>query len=227
MKKNATLIIRDLRMIYTCVKHEIKTKESIVIYQDRIIAITKEIQPYIDKDTKIIDGSSCFAIPSFIDAGTQFIFDGCFDHERAIHAHMRECVNDGTTTFSGNRNFSFYNYSVIETEQKGEILDLDMALEEKRWKRRSSISGRGNNNQLLCAKICFKKFKIEPEKMLDLLVINPARQLNLNAGIKTNYKANLLIVGAKDLEAFFLDLMHTQIRYVIKDGIVVFPRLLR
>lgn len=121
MKPTATLLLINITKLYPMAKSydEEITNAFIAIYHDKIIAMgTGDYQKYIDKDTRIINGNHCIAIPGIIDVRfeikpplTPYLYEHHLDQDtyyalhpaallRDMQALLYSMLQKGITTFA-------------------------------------------------------------------------------------------------------------------------------
>ena len=139
MKKYATLLIKNLRHIYTMEEKEGKpyvlSKGYIAIHHDEILAIGRGgYQSFVDKDTRIVDACNHIAIPAFIEPDARFVMQKG-SHVLELHAFLMRYMRHGTLTIQMREAipqpfYKDYHFHVLKPQKKDFQLPVFYAIEQ-------------------------------------------------------------------------------------------------
>lgn len=239
--KKATLLIRDIEKIYTMQmkqkKDIIYSHASIVFHHDEIIYVgNDDVSCFMDKDTRVVDGTGQIAFPGFIECDKSFVFQ-CFDEERRIRENLYLASQKGVLTYGCQNCPSFlqdiYWEIALMREKSFPVCRVkELLASNKKWKRKyfcissSSASIKGED-LLLMAKILYMHSQIDEITLLKSITLYPSRRLlNKKIGIlKKGMQADVLLIHACDIKEVFSTIEETKFSHVIKKGVHIFPKI--
>ena len=233
MKKHATLLIKNLRHIYTMEEKEgnpyVLSKGYIAIHHDEILAIGRGgYQSFVDKDTRIVDACNHIAIPAFIEPDARFVMQKG-SHVLELHAFLMRYMRHGTLTIQMREAipqpfYKDYHFHVLKPEQMHQDkLQLPTFPCLSCADEKVSLQ-----NQMLAAQMLAMKEELEAYELLKMLTLYPAKALKLDhlGMLKKGMCANILVLSAKNIHAFFYSLDQDQIAQIIHKGVRIYPSLL-
>lgn len=246
MKKYATLLIKNLRHIYTMEEKDGKpivlSKGYIAIHHDEILAIgRKGYQSFVDKDTRIVDACNHIAIPAFIEPDARFVMQKG-SHVLELHEFLMRYMRHGTLTIQMREAipqpfYRDYHFHVLKPLKKDVQLPVFYAIEQMHQGKldlpASPCLSCGDEkislqNQMLAAQMLAMKEEPDAYELLKMLTLYPAKALKLEhlGMLKKGMCANILVLSAKNIHAFFYSLDQDQIAQIIHKGVRIYPSLL-
>lgn len=246
MKKYATLLIKNLRHVYTMEEKEGKpyvlSKGYIAIHHDEILAIGRGgYQSFVDKDTRIVDACNHIAIPAFIEPDARFVMQKG-SHVLELHAFLMRYMRHGTLTIQMREAipqpfYKDYHFHVLKPQKKDFQLPVFYAIEQMHQDKLQlptfpclscADEKVSLQNQMLAAQMLAMKEELEAYELLKMLTLYPAKALKLDhlGMLKKGMCANILVLSAKNIHAFFYSLDQDQIAQIIHKGVRIYPSLL-
>lgn len=240
VKKKATLVIKNIKAIYT--NTEVITYGYIAICHELIIGIgCDNYVSYIDKDTRILDASNHIVVPSFIEPHAIF---PCFQEDvlRKETECLMEYIRNGTLSMhtthpihvQHHANFHYELFLKQKENKRYPILYGDEVVKgnKKLDKTPFCISSANRHyhvyNQLTYAQILYMKEGIPPQTLLKAMTFYAAKHLHLEhlGSIQIGKQADLLVLSCPDLKHFFSGFGNSDISQIIKKGVRIYPFLL-
>ena len=212
----------------------------IAIHHDEILDVgVHAYAQYVDKDTRIIDGSNHIAVPSFIEVSPN-IPKHCRQGARELYEIFMRYMQNGTLTMYYDKSIQKnllqdYHYEIVQnvTCQKMPILyALKQIKQSTSFDETVCISCADDaislQNQMMAAQLLAMKEDIDAYHLLKALTTSPATYLNLQryAKLKEGYIANILLLSTSDIHSFFYSLDQNRIAHIIHKGVRIFPNLL-
>ena len=241
MKKKATLLITNLEKIYTM--QTIKQKD--VIYSHAYLAMHHDVileigegsyTHLLDKDTRILEGRSHFAIPAFIE--TDAVYPACdeWNKTRKLQEYRMQYMQHGVLTMAMDSHAqSFLEMDIVPKQALTYPILYGNAIikaSTKYTKKRFCISTRDNHfitqDPLLLAQLLHIKQGMDALLLLKALTCYPAKALQLpHVGVlKKGKQADILICHGNSLSHLFQGLYENHITQIVKKGVRIYPNLL-
>lgn len=246
MKKYATLLIKNLRHIYTMEEKDGKpyvlSKGYIAIHHDEILAIGRGgYQSFVDKDTRIVDACNHIAVPAFIEPDAHFVMQKG-SHVLELNAFLMRYMRHGTLTIHMQEVipkpfYKDYHFHVLKPRKKDFQLPVFYAIEQMHQDKLQlpafpclscADEKVSLQNQMLAAQMLAMKEELDAYELLKMLTLYPAKALKLEhlGMLKKGMCANILVLSAKNIHAFFYSLDQDQIAQIIHKGVRIYPSLL-
>lgn len=243
MEKKATLLIKNLRGIYTMDEMQpyVKNHAFIAVHHDEILDFgIHAFAHHVDKDTRILDCANHIAIPAFIEVDAWIPSN--MNSMREYDEFFMRYMYNGTLSVQLSQKIPDvlrhnYHYTILQQKHSCKEEEILYAIAQMKREVPSKnppfcISCKDQTislqNQMLAAQMLAMKEQIDAYELLKALTCNPANYLGLErlGYIKKGGLANILILSAKDLHTFFYSLDQNQIAQIIHKGVRIYPNLL-
>lgn len=140
--KKATLLIRRLEKIYTMRSGSTSIIEhgDLAIFHDELLYVGPSCPSnLLDKDTRVIDGSTHIAVPGFIECGTIAQKPRCADEARSLREYLYANARQGTLTYAlpWQQHDLFYTIDILPSKNLYPLCDLPTLLQQHaRWRKK-------------------------------------------------------------------------------------------
>lgn len=245
VNKKATLLIRNLHLIYTMTeknnKPHVLHDGFIAVHHDEILELgTHNFTHLIDKDTRILDGTNHIAVPAFIEADAAMLSP--YSDIREMDAYFMRYMKNGTLNIHMNQPVhkalhQNYHYEILCDAAVSDDVRILHALHQMKQHtcmppQPFCISCADDKvslqNQMLAAQMLAMKENVDSFELLMALTRYPAMRLDLKdrGMLKAGMKADILVLCAENIHAFFYSLDQDQITQIIHKGVRIYPNLL-
>lgn len=238
---HATLLIKNISWLYTCNKDaDVLQNAYIALYHDKIIAIGQgSYKDLLDPCTRIIDAKGEIVVPGFIECDLQesckqLSGDKLRDENNIIYAMYKNGI---LTVLNKKRKETSLTQDLLINNVEADISILSYTDElHNIGDGEFCLScGFGRNEKIRASSLqpiaydLMRLFHIEPTRILCAMTSYPAKAFGLEdrGSIEVGKLGDLLIIRSADIESYFRSIGHTCIHRIVKNGIPVFPNIIR
>ncbi|MDO4465759.1 MAG: amidohydrolase family protein [Bacillota bacterium] len=238
---HATLLIKNISWLYTCNKdEEVLQNAYIALYHDKIIKIGQDsYKDLLDPCTRIIDAKGEIVVPGFIDCdfrGSCKELSG--DKIREEKNVLYSMYNNGIlTVLSKKREEKSLTQDMLltNTEPTIPVLSYTDSLHNLSEEKFCLSCGFGRDEKVQASSLqaiaydIQRMFCMRPTKILSAMTYYPAQLFGLEdrGSIEVGKNGDLLILRVADIESYFRSIGNSCIHRIIKNGIPVFPNIIR
>lgn len=248
MKKKATLLIQHLEKIYPMAPsiHSTITHGYIAIHHDEILNFgVGEGWDYVDKDTRILEGSNHIAVPAFLDVSLHLLqamqkipasmrIVKLKEHQEILMKHGTLLINFPESVKKRYLPaFASYDSISIVHKQPLSTYPILSPFQSPREKKRFCISTQFPQTDCLDQWLCMKLYahqypQLDPMLILAAATRYPAKALQLhNYGIITKgAHANVILMEGNEFGPLLTKFHGEDRMSIIKDGVRLYPYLL-
>lgn len=244
ISKKATLLIQNIHKLYTmCLDQDnnyiVLSHAFIAVYHDYILDCgIYDYRQYIDSDTRIIEGDALIVLPGFIDIDVKI--PDINDHNQLLLAkhylHHLSCKGVTSLSFHDNSISDEYYQNILRLSSGIQIIQNDTTQQDisvihplqevMKASYKPFVLSSGNlhkcDDLLLCAREAYAQ-QIPAIQILEALSVFGAKKLGNDqiGSLSKHMQADFIIVGYKDIDAFFGHMGSSNILKVYKAGILM------
>lgn len=238
----ATLLIKNIKNIYTCNEaFDVLSNAFIAIHHEYIIDMgTHDFSKWMDSSTRVIDAQGECVIPAFIDSCYQgYIGNTASDQVRIENeiAFALRCngILTMTTPLSKLQRKDLFQ-DIIKKRTKVDVPIVSTISEytENPAKKFLLSCGVGNDTYHIyslhpLAFYLYNVLHVDVETLLKSVTLWPSQIYDLKdrGSIEISKRADLLILHTQTIEEYLKTMGVRMIRRMIKNGIPVFPDIIR